>query len=998
MKQDPSGNLDLPALARKRVDLGPAPAWILPCSYDVGWKSRTPGPVTELLIEQQANAEQGQIYFRRVLRLETPQAVQHYSQWRLEFEPQTQCIRLHSILVCRGSLATNRLDMNRFQFLQREAGLEGFVIDGWITLLLLLEDVSPGDVLEFSYTVTSRTTLLPEGFSCLFSLPAGVEVGKHFFSVRHANQRPLRARCSSPELAPEILAEGVETCHVLLKEQFLAPEPEEATPRQELGFPWIQVSDCPDWQTVARAVVEAWKEDVPGDGFARLVEELKGFAPDLPSRINRAIEVVQDDFRYLSVNLELGGSIPTGAETVIRRRYGDCKDLSFLLVRLLRALGVSARPVLVSTTPGRRLAELLPSASVFNHVIVEYELCGEKRWVDPTLPRQGGGAGQRCVPDYGLGLPIDASTCALAPVPQASMLWGSYEIQESLILDTTGKPSYLAIVTTAKGVQADQVRCEFLNEGIEVVSKKRLQACANRYSLASRMGPLQYHDDRQQNVFVVAETFEISGFLKVDEVPNSCIFSIQSPSTAGMLFCPPLGARRGSFALPFPCQQTHSVEIQSTAWNAKALPLYLNSNSFFNFSRRTKSLPRYVRITFALETLARSIPAERVPEHRRRVEAVWAAASVQIRLPTGHARMRKPVDFGALPASKPATGQSAAPTNGAATSGGANSGSKGPASHNQGSEPGSGSNPATLKLVGKRPPIDLSRLASAPGEGTPAGRQSRPARGHATNRNSWIAFCLLLLAIIMFALTGLVTRAPGPHEGAGLLFLLVLVLAGGAVSMAIVSLRQGSRHPERYPRGKQLALVTLTFGSAFALLMLLILLFALVRAPSRTAARAQDGSPLPANRTSPLNFRAFNFVYNPPAFPWVQTDARELGRGPVLAFVRPSSLRFVVCAGPLEPGLIDARGRVVERCKEDTRRNTTSYELLTEGEILHHGLPGWQTETLISVQGHQFFFISWMLATNGFGYQLIISGPPDLKTQIQNEADSVFSGFVPTTP
>jgi len=38
----------------------------------------------------------------------------------------------------------------------------------------------------------------------------------------------------------------------------------------------------------------------------------------------------------LSVNLELGGQIPAPTETVIRRRYGDCKDLAFLLVRLLR--------------------------------------------------------------------------------------------------------------------------------------------------------------------------------------------------------------------------------------------------------------------------------------------------------------------------------------------------------------------------------------------------------------------------------------------------------------------------------------------------------------------------------------------------------------------------------------------------------------------------------------------------------------------------------------
>src|SRR6185369_17537776 len=102
-------------------------------------------------------------------------------------------------------------------------------------------------------------------------------------------------------------------------------------------------------------------------------------------------KIVQDGFRYLSVSIELGGQIPADPEIVIRRKYGDCKDLALLLTRLLRGLGVSARPVLVHGGLRKAVSELLPSPW-FNHVIVEFQIGEERRWVEATMKFQGGSA------------------------------------------------------------------------------------------------------------------------------------------------------------------------------------------------------------------------------------------------------------------------------------------------------------------------------------------------------------------------------------------------------------------------------------------------------------------------------------------------------------------------------------------------------------------------------------------------------------------------------
>src|SRR2546426_2469165 len=104
MDAKPSETRDLVATARERVRIGAAPDWIVPCLYDADFKEKVRGPVTHLLIEQQVHAELHQTFVRVATRLETLQAVQSQSQWRLEFEPQTQSIILHSIKVRRGLL------------------------------------------------------------------------------------------------------------------------------------------------------------------------------------------------------------------------------------------------------------------------------------------------------------------------------------------------------------------------------------------------------------------------------------------------------------------------------------------------------------------------------------------------------------------------------------------------------------------------------------------------------------------------------------------------------------------------------------------------------------------------------------------------------------------------------------------------------------------------------------------------------------------------------
>lgn len=593
------------------------------------------------------------------MRLETMQAVQHASQWRLEFEPATQFVTIHSIKIRRENVEVEHAGLDKIRILQRESGLEGFIIDGAVTLLLVLEDVRPGDILEWSYTIENQPRLLPEHCTAFFTLPIGSPVGKFHFSLQFHESRQMKWKSASPDRKPAENTENQSTTWVWQGENLETPEPEDNTPEWHLPNFWIQISNCPDWSTIATAFCNAWKEEPENPRLSEIIQQIKQEETDLLRQIEKAIRLVQDEHRYLSVNLELGGQVPTAPETVLRRRYGDCKDLSFLLTHLLKRLGIPARPILVNTRLRKSIASLLPMV-LFDHAVVEYQVQGETRWVDATLKKQGGGPLNRIIFDFALGLPVDTAASGLIAPPPASVQASLYEVKETILVDTTGKDSLLSVVTIAHGRHADLLRHDFETQDIKVLEEKRLQACANRFFRAGRIGSLKYRDDRDAGEFVVAEVFAINGFLTEGPRPETCIFHLRPSYAADFLGRPeikPGTKRQTPFALPHPYKIVHTLEVQSPGLHPEILPAHRVQSRFVYFSRAHKGLGTYCLLTFSFNTLVDSVPADQVADYRKTVEEIWAVSSGRIHLMIGYAHPKKRRDFGELPlpSRKPAT-------------------------------------------------------------------------------------------------------------------------------------------------------------------------------------------------------------------------------------------------------------------------------------------------------------------------------------------------------
>lgn len=664
----PTPALGVPSLLEGRVTFEPPPSWADILDFDRVAPSQNEDMITCLLHHEQLNAEVGCTYTRIVLRLESMQAVQQLSQWRLDLNLVTQRLALHSLLVRRGEEVIEHADPAKVRIVAREKGLGAFVLQEHYTLLTLFENVRPGDCLELAYTLAQRPLLLPEHCHRELFLPGNYAIDRYEWSVLHRPARGLRYLSSAAVGAPVISQAGTGHHADLLRWTWRGslrerPPIEEQSPPWVLPEPWLQLSDLVDWSVVAHSVAAAWPSFKGEDALDEEVRRIEATSPTLTKRVEQALRLVQDHFRYLDVGLELDGQMPATPGEVLRRRYGDCKDLSLLLCHLLGRLGVTARPVLVNAKLGPRLPELLPSPGLFNHVVVEFTLEGETRWVDATVSGQGGGPLGRSLAPFGFGLPVGSATGALCgPPPPNSSLGDIREIHETLLLDTRGASSVLRFRQRLTGHYADALRRQRESAGAKDFQLARNGFFAARYGDADNESPLICDDDREQNVIRTIEVYRVRGFVNRTRGSSSCAVTLPPSFALLALAIPGTEDRCAPWVLPHPLKIEHTMEVMANGLpGGKQLGQTFADDGVILVLRRKFIRARWFQ-TISLTSQLSSLPAEDVKKHAELLEAANAQCTWKITPNAGLARPHRKHNFYEMLPVAPLSGQEPAAT------------------------------------------------------------------------------------------------------------------------------------------------------------------------------------------------------------------------------------------------------------------------------------------------------------------------------------------------
>lgn len=122
------------------------------------------------------------------------------------------------------------------------------------------------------------------------------------------------------------------------------------------------------------------------DSLNKLVAEVvKGSKTDR-EKAERIYHWVQQNIKYIAFEDGMGGFIPREAAAICNRRFGDCKDMSSLLVAMSRAAGLDAYFTWIGTRRKPYAYEEVPLPIVDDHMICTVKLGNDYIFMDGTDP------------------------------------------------------------------------------------------------------------------------------------------------------------------------------------------------------------------------------------------------------------------------------------------------------------------------------------------------------------------------------------------------------------------------------------------------------------------------------------------------------------------------------------------------------------------------------------------------------------------------------------
>jgi len=243
------------------------------------------------------------------------------------------------------------------------------------TKLLRIPASVPGNVVAYEWEVEERPYQLTDEWQFedtvpvrearyTLQLPAGWSYKVTW--INHAEQQPSGTNGTTwvlQDLKPIEIEERMPPWRGIAGRMVVSVQPPNGMPR---GFSsWSELGRW--YQDLARDRAE------PSAQIKQKVADLTQGSPTALDKMKRLSAFVQDDIRYVAIELGLGGLQPHSAAEVFTHRYGDCKDKATLLKSMLALVGIESDYFIINTERGS-ITQDTPAHLGFNHVILAVHL------------------------------------------------------------------------------------------------------------------------------------------------------------------------------------------------------------------------------------------------------------------------------------------------------------------------------------------------------------------------------------------------------------------------------------------------------------------------------------------------------------------------------------------------------------------------------------------------------------------------------------------------
>ncbi len=615
-----------PASAKPSYAIRPPQPWVRILELESQTKSgSSPASSSFLLDDHQIRVGEKTVerYYHHVQRIETAAGLSDVSQLKFYFEPSYQQLAIHFIRIHRDRGLIDALKPSEIKVIQQEEDLKQQLYNGTLAALIFLNDLRVGDIVDYAYTVSGENPVLGGFFSDTFYLANRQPIQHLKLRLVVPSDRVITISNANIEVAPTVSKSGNESEYTWERRDIDALNIEDSTPQWFDPYPSVPISEFQTWSDVVRWALPLYTATGVTPELKTIIQKWQSESESPEGQTVAALRFVQDEIRYLGIELGRYSHQPTLPATVFARRFGDCKDKSLLLVSILKSMGIDAAPALVDTRAGRSLDKRQPSPFAFDHAIVQVRLNGKTYWLDPTIGYQRGGLAQYYDPSYERALVLREGATDLEKIPLPAVNSGQVRIWERYEGTTRGVVTLL-VHTTYVGSEADNTRSFLSGYSLAELSKLYLNFYSEESPSIKADGLPQIDDDPITNTVQVKEKYLIDGFWKDNKhyFHAERIYSeIGKPSSKQRSM--PLRVR-------FPLSIEHTIEIDLVEkFNISPDQGRISNEAvWLDYSFRKEG--ELIELEYSFKTLADFIPVEKVPSHLMVLDRIHNALGYQL--------------------------------------------------------------------------------------------------------------------------------------------------------------------------------------------------------------------------------------------------------------------------------------------------------------------------------------------------------------------------------
>jgi transglutaminase-like putative cysteine protease len=308
--------------------------------------------------------------YRRAYKLLRPEAREHHGAVVVDFDREKKLTYLKSWTISLNGAVIETKEKDAV-----EMSLTNFaVFSDTKYKVIRFPETNPGSVVGYEYVQKHRPFVFEDHWSFqeripvrraffTLKLPAGWEFSEYW--ANYAEQKPqttgsnqfqwevrdISAVAIEPDMPPLLAVAG---------RMDLKYFPRDPALREKTTGTWIDLGIWYEGLTVSS------RNDTPA--IKQKVTELTAGAATPLEKMKALAAYVQEQIRYVAIEIGIGGFRPHNATDVFTNQYGDCKDKATLLSTMLGEVGIESYYVLIDTRRGIVVPDF-PSTR-FNHAIL----------------------------------------------------------------------------------------------------------------------------------------------------------------------------------------------------------------------------------------------------------------------------------------------------------------------------------------------------------------------------------------------------------------------------------------------------------------------------------------------------------------------------------------------------------------------------------------------------------------------------------------------------